>query len=57
MCVGCVLNMADDSANPFAIATLISKLEPNNPLYLHPSDTTNLNITSVKLKGTENYIV
>ncbi|KAM0061566.1 putative RNA-directed DNA polymerase [Helianthus debilis subsp. tardiflorus] len=47
--------MAEIEGNPFA--TLISKLEPSNPLYLHPSDTTNLTITSIKLKGTENYTV
>ncbi|KAJ0779316.1 putative RNA-directed DNA polymerase [Helianthus annuus] len=37
--------------------TLISKLEPDNPLYLHPSDSANLSVVSVKLKGTENYTV
>ncbi|XP_076930450.1 uncharacterized protein LOC143595282 [Bidens hawaiensis] len=37
--------------------TLISKLDPSNPLYLHPSDSSNLSIISTKLKGTENYFV
>ncbi|KAJ0557342.1 putative retrotransposon Copia-like protein [Helianthus annuus] len=37
--------------------TLISKLEPDNPLYLHASDSTNITIVNVKLKGTENYTV
>ncbi|KAJ0480794.1 putative RNA-directed DNA polymerase [Helianthus annuus] len=37
--------------------TLISKLEPGNPLYLHASDSTNLTVISIKLKGTENYTV
>ncbi|KAM0049721.1 putative RNA-directed DNA polymerase [Helianthus debilis subsp. tardiflorus] len=47
--------MAEIEGNPFA--TLISKLEPSNPLYLHPSDIANLTITNIKLKGTENYTV
>ncbi|KAJ0947540.1 putative transcription factor interactor and regulator CCHC(Zn) family [Helianthus annuus] len=37
--------------------TLISKLEPDNPLYLHASDSTHLTIVNIKLKGTENYTV
>ncbi|KAJ0627129.1 putative RNA-directed DNA polymerase [Helianthus annuus] len=37
--------------------TMISKLEPDNPLYLHASDSTNLTVISIKLKGTENYTV
>ncbi|KAJ0912392.1 putative RNA-directed DNA polymerase [Helianthus annuus] len=37
--------------------TMISKLEPDNPLYLHASDSTNLTVVSIKLKGTENYTV
>ncbi|KAJ0520852.1 putative RNA-directed DNA polymerase [Helianthus annuus] len=37
--------------------TLISKLEPDNPLYLHASDSTHLTVVNIKLKGTENYIV
>ncbi|XP_076892144.1 uncharacterized protein LOC143543785 [Bidens hawaiensis] len=36
---------------------LISKLDINNPLYLNPSDLSNLSIVSIKLKGTENYSV
>lgn len=30
-------------------------LDFGNPLYLHPSDTTNASIINIKLKGTENY--
>ncbi|KAJ0714655.1 putative retrotransposon Copia-like protein [Helianthus annuus] len=37
--------------------TLISKLEPDNPLYLHASDSTHLTVVNIKLKGTENYTV
>ncbi|XP_076950961.1 uncharacterized protein LOC143624107 [Bidens hawaiensis] len=37
--------------------TLISKLEASDPLYLHASDSSNLTIVSIKLKGTENYKV
>uniref|UniRef100_A0A251TD96 Putative gag-polypeptide of LTR copia-type n=1 Tax=Helianthus annuus TaxID=4232 RepID=A0A251TD96_HELAN len=37
--------------------TLISKLEPDNPLYLHASDSTSLTVVNIKLKGTENYTV
>lgn len=36
---------------------LISKLDISNPLYLHPSDLSNLSIVSIKLNGTENYSV
>lgn len=36
---------------------LMSNLDFGNPLYLHASDTNNLNIMSVKLKETENYNV
>ncbi|KAK9049228.1 hypothetical protein SSX86_031804, partial [Deinandra increscens subsp. villosa] len=41
--------------NPFA--TLVSKIDAGDPLYLHPSDASNLTIINVKLKGTENYRV
>ncbi|KAJ0836374.1 putative transcription factor interactor and regulator CCHC(Zn) family [Helianthus annuus] len=37
--------------------TLISNLDFGNPLYLHPSDTTNVLIISVKLTGTDNYAI
>ncbi|XP_076914870.1 uncharacterized protein LOC143574026 [Bidens hawaiensis] len=37
--------------------TLVSKLEASDPLYLHASDSSNLTIVSIKLKGTENYKV
>ncbi|XP_021991325.1 uncharacterized protein LOC110888093 [Helianthus annuus] len=37
--------------------TLISKLDIGSRLYLHPSDSSALTIGSIKLKGTENYIV
>ncbi|GKA57907.1 ribonuclease H-like domain-containing protein [Tanacetum coccineum] len=37
--------------------TLISKLDISHPLHLHPNDTTNLTVVSIKLKGTENYQV
>ena len=39
------------------VETLISKLEPDSPLYLHGSDSIALTVVSVKLKGTENYTV
>nr|GEY45023.1 ribonuclease H-like domain-containing protein [Tanacetum cinerariifolium] len=35
--------------------TLISKLDINDPLHLHPNDTNALTVVSIKLKGTENY--
>ncbi|KAJ0824197.1 putative RNA-directed DNA polymerase [Helianthus annuus] len=38
-------------------ATMISKLDIGDPLYLHPSDSSTLTIVSIKLKGTENYPV
>ncbi|XP_071741113.1 uncharacterized protein [Rutidosis leptorrhynchoides] len=37
--------------------TKISKLEFNNPLYLHPSDTSGAPLITHKLKGTGNYNV
>jgi hypothetical protein len=37
------------------VGTLVSKLDASDPLYLHPSDSSNLTIVSIKLKGTENY--
>lgn len=37
--------------------TRVSKLDPSNPLYLHPSDSSNLTIVNIKLNGTENYTV
>ncbi|XP_021985377.1 uncharacterized protein LOC110881416 [Helianthus annuus] len=37
--------------------TLISKLDIGDPLYLHPSDSSSLTIVSIKLKGTDNYVV
>ncbi|XP_071693141.1 uncharacterized protein [Rutidosis leptorrhynchoides] len=37
--------------------TKISKLEFNDPLYLHPSDTFGAPLITQKLKGTENYNV
>ncbi|XP_035830149.1 uncharacterized protein LOC118479628 [Helianthus annuus] len=36
-------------------ATLVSKIDASDPLFLHPSDSANLSIVSVKLKGSENY--
>ncbi|KAK9063310.1 hypothetical protein SSX86_017180 [Deinandra increscens subsp. villosa] len=36
-------------------ATLVSKLDASDPLYLHASDSSHLTIISIKLKGTENY--
>ncbi|XP_076923089.1 uncharacterized protein LOC143585111 [Bidens hawaiensis] len=40
-----------------AFVTLISSLDFGDPLYLHASDTGVLTILSIKLTGTENYIV
>ncbi|KAJ0890594.1 putative retrotransposon Copia-like protein [Helianthus annuus] len=37
--------------------TLVSKLDASDPLYLHPSDSSNLTIVSIKLKGSENYTI
>ncbi|KAJ0900510.1 putative RNA-directed DNA polymerase [Helianthus annuus] len=37
--------------------THVSKLDASDPLYLHPSDSSNLTIVSVKLKGSENYTI
>ncbi|XP_022023668.1 uncharacterized protein LOC110923922 [Helianthus annuus] len=37
--------------------TLVSKLDASDPLYLHASDSSCLTIVSIKLKGTENYVV
>ncbi|MFS7921946.1 putative transcription factor interactor and regulator CCHC(Zn) family [Helianthus anomalus] len=36
-------------------ATLVSKIDAGDPLFLHPSDSANLTIVIVKLKGSENY--
>ncbi|MFS8001045.1 putative transcription factor interactor and regulator CCHC(Zn) family [Helianthus anomalus] len=38
-------------------ATLVSKIDAGDPLFLHPSDCANLTIVNMKLKGTENYSV
>ncbi|KAJ0800186.1 putative retrotransposon Copia-like protein [Helianthus annuus] len=38
-------------------ATLVSKIDASDPLFLHPSDCANLSIVTIKLKGTENYTV
>lgn len=35
--------------------TRVDKLDGSDPLYLHASDSSNLTIVNVKLKGTENY--
>jgi hypothetical protein len=35
--------------------TKLSDLDFGNPLYLHPSDTSNTSVINIKLKGTENY--
>lgn len=35
--------------------TKLNDLDFGNPLYLHPSDTSNASIINLKLKGTENY--
>ncbi|XP_035845901.1 uncharacterized protein LOC118492183 [Helianthus annuus] len=37
--------------------TLINKLDASDPLYLHASESSGLTIVSIKLKGTENYVV
>ncbi|XP_076949829.1 uncharacterized protein LOC143622620 [Bidens hawaiensis] len=37
--------------------TQLNSLDFNNPLFLHPSDTSNIAIINIKLKGTENYSV
>ncbi|KAJ0614701.1 hypothetical protein HanIR_Chr02g0065361 [Helianthus annuus] len=36
--------------------TLVSKLDVSDPLYLHPSDSSNFIIVSVKLKGSEDLV-
>ncbi|XP_076929730.1 uncharacterized protein LOC143594266 [Bidens hawaiensis] len=37
--------------------SVISKLDFGHPLYLHASDTSNVSIVNITLKGTENYTV
>ncbi|XP_076934819.1 uncharacterized protein LOC143601249 [Bidens hawaiensis] len=37
------------------LKTQLNNLDFNNPLFLHPSDTSNIAIINIKLKGTENY--
>ncbi|KAK1411971.1 hypothetical protein QVD17_32863 [Tagetes erecta] len=37
--------------------TKLSDLDFGDPLYLHPSDTSNASVINIKLKGTENYNV
>ncbi|XP_071739396.1 uncharacterized protein [Rutidosis leptorrhynchoides] len=49
--------MSDDSSVSSGSITKISKLEFNDPLYLHPSDTSGASLITQKLKGTENYNV
>ncbi|KAM0028767.1 putative transcription factor interactor and regulator CCHC(Zn) family [Helianthus debilis subsp. tardiflorus] len=51
------LKMAGDTDTSSTSQTLIGKLDIGDPLYLHPSDSSELNIVSIKLKGTENYSV
>ncbi|KAI3744219.1 hypothetical protein L1987_57296 [Smallanthus sonchifolius] len=48
--------MADDGEIVIP-ETLISKLDASDPLYLHASDTSNLSVVNIKLKGTENYSI
>ncbi|XP_021995273.1 uncharacterized protein LOC110892412 [Helianthus annuus] len=45
----------DDSAITSPGTTPVSKIDAGDPLFLHPSDSANLSIVSVKLKGAENY--
>ncbi|GJZ53625.1 ribonuclease H-like domain-containing protein [Tanacetum coccineum] len=47
----------DDEFEPNDQPTLISSLDVNNTLHLHPNDSAALIVISVKLKGTENYQV
>ncbi|XP_071695376.1 uncharacterized protein [Rutidosis leptorrhynchoides] len=49
--------MSDDSFVSSGSITKISKLEFNDPLYLHPSDTSGASLITQKLKGTESYNV
>lgn len=49
------MSVSDDVA--LTSATLVSKIDAGDPLYLHPSDASNLTVVSVKLKGTDNYSV
>ncbi|XP_071695604.1 uncharacterized protein [Rutidosis leptorrhynchoides] len=49
--------MSDDSSVSSVGITKISKLEFNDPLYLHPIDTSGASLITQKLKGTENYNV
>ncbi|XP_071714419.1 uncharacterized protein [Rutidosis leptorrhynchoides] len=48
--------MASDTKSNTSV-TKISKLEFNDPLYLHPSDTPGASLITQKLKATENYNV
>ncbi|XP_071728810.1 uncharacterized protein [Rutidosis leptorrhynchoides] len=47
--------MGDSGGDASTSVTQINKLNFSDPLYLHSNDTTGTPITSVKLKGTENY--
>jgi len=47
----------DSSGSSGTTETLVSKLDSSDPLYLHASDSSNLTIVSVKLKGSENYTI
>ncbi|XP_071704316.1 uncharacterized protein [Rutidosis leptorrhynchoides] len=49
--------MSDDSSVSSGSMTKNSSLEFNDPLYLHPSDTSGASLITQKLKGTENYNV
>ncbi|KAJ0753121.1 putative RNA-directed DNA polymerase [Helianthus annuus] len=46
-----------DNDSLVASGTLISKIDAGDPLHLHPSDSANLTIANIKLKGTDNYNV
>ncbi|KAM0048341.1 putative retrotransposon gag domain, retrotransposon Copia-like protein [Helianthus debilis subsp. tardiflorus] len=45
----------DNSVITSPNATLVSKIDAGDPLFLHPSDSANSSIVNVKLKGSENY--
>ncbi|KAJ0843293.1 putative RNA-directed DNA polymerase [Helianthus annuus] len=46
-----------DSGSTIVNETLVSKLDASDPLYLHASDSSNLTIVNIKLKGSENYTI
>ncbi|KAK1420482.1 hypothetical protein QVD17_22111 [Tagetes erecta] len=49
------LDSPESSVTGHLRGTKMNDLDFGNPLYLHPSDTSNATLINIKLKGTENY--